>query len=97
MLQVYLLTSLLTQLVHLPTGRGETDTLDLILTNCPNSVSSVEIADNLPGTDHDVVEFALSFLPVTHTQPNRVLYTIKKLTTVFLEVFITHSLRLFLI
>ena len=38
--------------------------MDLVFTNCPNSVSSVEIVDNLPGTDHDAVQFVVSFIPV---------------------------------
>ena len=65
----------LTQLVHLPTR--DDHILDLILTNHPNSISSVEIVDNLPGTDHDAVEFVVSS-SIVGVQPNRVLYNYTK-------------------
>jgi len=48
----------LTQLVSSPT-RGD-HILDLILTNNPSCVSNVRVADNLPGSNYDAVEFALS-------------------------------------
>ena len=75
----------LTQLVHLR-ARGD-NILDLIFTNCPNSISSVEIIDNLPGADHNAVKFVISFLPVIQVQPNRVLFNYTKADfSVFLEV-----------
>ena len=75
----------LTQLVHLAT-RGD-NILDHIFTNCPNSISSVEIVDNLPGANHDAVKFVVSFLPVTQVQPNWVLFNHTKANfSVFLEV-----------
>ena len=75
----------LTQLVHLRT-RGD-NILDLIFTNCPNSISAVEIVDNLPEADYNTVKFVVSFLPVTQVQPNRVLFYYTKADfSVFLEV-----------
>ena len=71
--------------MHLRT-RGD-NILDLIFTNCSNSISSVEIVDNLPGADHNAVKFVVSFLPVTQVQPNRVLFNYTKADfSVFLEV-----------
>ena len=65
----------LTQLVHQPT-RGD-HILDLIFTNHLNCVSSIEVVDNLPGTDHDAVEFVVSS-SVVNVQPDRVLYNYTK-------------------
>ena len=74
----------LTQLVHLPTR--DDHILDLIFTNHPISISSVEVVDNLPGTDHDAVEFVVSS-SVVGEQPNRVLYNYTKAdSNVFSEV-----------
>ena len=75
----------MTQLVHLPT-RGD-HILDPIFINHSDSISSVEIVDNLPGTDHDTVEFVVSHSPVINVQPNRILYNYNKADfSVFLEV-----------
>ena len=74
----------LTQLVHLPT-RGD-HILDLIFTNHPGSINSVAIVDNLPGTDHEAVEFVKSS-SIVYVQPHRVLYNYAKADfSVFLEV-----------
>lgn len=48
--------------------------MEIIFTNCTNSISSVEIVHNLLGTDHNVVEFVVYFVPVVSVQPDRVLY-----------------------
>ena len=69
-------------LIQLVPTRGD-HILDHILTNCPNSISSVEIVDKLPGTDHDAVVFVISFAPVTQVQPAWVYIIIQKLTLVY--------------
>ena len=61
----------LTQLVSSPTRSDHI--LDLILTNNPRCVSNVQVVDNLPGSDHDAVEFVLSVPSDNATQSNRVL------------------------
>ena len=74
----------MTQLVHLPTR--DDHILDLIFTNHPNSIFSVQIVDNIPGTDHDAVEFVV-LSSIVGAQPNRVLYNYTKADfNVFLEV-----------
>ena len=84
----------LTRLVRRPT-RGY-DILDLIFTNCPSSISSDEIIDNLPGTDHDAVEFVVSFVPVASVQPDRVLYNYTKADfNVLLDVLSTKTPRVY--
>ena len=66
----------LTQLVTSPTRYDHI--LDLILTNDPRQVSNVHVVGNLPGTDHDAVEFVLSVSSDIAEQPNRVLYNYSK-------------------
>lgn len=51
------LDNFLSQLVVHPT-RGK-NVLDLVFTNCPESFSDIQIADNLLETDHDSVEFSI--------------------------------------
>ena len=51
----------LNQLVVHPT-RGN-NILDLVFTNCPDSISTIRNVDNLPGTDHDSVEFSICISP----------------------------------
>ena len=66
----------LTQLVSLPTRCDHI--LDLILTNDPRHVSNVQVVDNLPGTDHDAVEFVLFVSSDIAEQPDQVLYNYSK-------------------
>ena len=47
----------LTQLVSTSTRRD--NILDIVLTNVPSNVFSVVVCDNLPGTDHDAVNFVI--------------------------------------
>ena len=48
-----ILDHFLTQLVTHP-ARGD-NILDLVFTNSPDSFSTVQIVDSLPGTDHDAI------------------------------------------
>ena len=64
------------QLIRDPT-RGN-HILDLLLTNDTNLVSSLQLCDNLPGTDHDAVFFTLSVLPPKQKTVHRVLYNYKR-------------------
>ena len=66
----------LTQLVSSPT-RGD-HILDLILTNNPSCVSNVRVVDNLPGSDHDAVEFDLSVSSDNIVQSSQVLFNYSK-------------------
>ena len=52
--------------------------LDLVPTNRPEMISSVEVTDNLPNTDHDCVEFNLDILPPKQNSVRRLLYNYKK-------------------
>ena len=78
-------TSLLFSMIHdlsleqcvLTPTRGS-NLLDLVFTNRPEIVSSVEVTDNLPNTDHDCVEFYLDILPPKQTPVHRLLYNYKK-------------------
>ena len=55
-----------------------TNVLDLVFTNRPGMVSSVEVTDNLPNTDHDCVEFYLDILPPKQASVHRLLYNYKE-------------------
>ena len=66
----------LTQLISSPTRGGHI--LDLILTNNPSCVSNVRVVDNLPGSDHDAVEFDLSVSSDNIVQSSRVLFNYSK-------------------
>ena len=78
-------TSLLFSMIHdlsleqcvLTPTRG-LNLLDLVFTNRPEMVSSLEVYDNLPNTDHDCVEFYLDILPPKQTSVHRLLYNYKK-------------------
>ena len=65
----------LDQLVCSPT-RGA-NVLDLLLTNSPTAVSNVQVSDNLPLTDHDVILFTLNVLPPQQKSVKRKLYNYK--------------------
>ena len=52
--------------------------LDLVLTNNTSSVSNLNVCDNLPGTDHDAVQFTFSILPPKQCTVYRYLYNYKK-------------------
>ena len=52
----------LEQCVLTPTRRS-----NLVFTNRPEMVSSVEVTDNLPNTDHDYVEFYLNIFKPKQT------------------------------
>ena len=73
----------LCQLVQDPT-RG-VNVLDLVLTNNTSSVSNLNVCDNLPGTDHDAVQFTFSILPPKQCPVYRYLYNYKKLTLTHFE------------
>ena len=66
----------LEQCVSFPT-RGSS-LLDLVFTNRHDMISSVEVTDNLPGTDHDCIEFILDILPPKQVALHRTLYNYKK-------------------
>ena len=61
----------LDQCVSTPT-RGS-NLLDLIFTNNPDMISSIEVIDNLPNTDYDCIEFSVHILPSKQIQPKCVL------------------------
>ena len=65
----------LTQHVGSPTR--DSNVLDLVFTNC-DCISSVDVVDNLPSTDHFAVEFHLLVSIPTQTQCRRSLYNYKK-------------------
>ena len=48
----------LSQIVTAPSGSS--NTLDMLLTDNPDIVSSVAISDNFPGTDHSAIWFTIS-------------------------------------
>ena len=56
----------------------DSNILDLAFTNRPDLVSSVDIVDNLPNTDHDCVELHLHILPPKQSSVQRWLYNYKK-------------------
>ena len=66
----------LTQLVNFPTREG--DILDLIFVNNTNIVSCVQPVDNLPGTDHEAIQFALVVTSPRQVNCSRLLYNYKK-------------------
>ena len=66
----------LEQCVSSPT-RGSS-LLDLVFTNSRDLISSVEVVDNLPNTDHDCIEFVLDVLPPKQVTLHRTLYNYKK-------------------
>ena len=66
----------LEQCVRIPT-RGS-NILDLLFTNSPSTVSHVDVVDNLPHTDHDLVIFSLNVLPPKQERVHRLLYNHKK-------------------
>ena len=52
--------------------------LDLAFTNRPDLVSSVDIVDNLPNTDHYCIELHLNILPPKQSSVQHWLYKYKK-------------------
>ena len=66
----------LTQLVNFPTR--ENNILDLIFVNSTNIVSGVQSVDNLPGTDHEAIQFTLIVAPPKQIHCSRFLYNYKK-------------------
>ena len=61
---------------------------DLVLTNIPSNVFSVAVCDNLPGTDHDAVNFVIEAEVHAKNIPPRYLYVYSKIdqehfTTIF--------------
>ena len=66
----------LCQLVQDPTRGG--DVLDLVLTNNLFSVSNLHVCDNLPGTDHDAVQFTFFILPPKQHPIHCYLYNYKR-------------------
>ena len=67
----------LTQLVSTSTCRD--NILDLVLTNVPSNVFSVAVCDNLPGTDHDAVNFVIEAEVNAKNIPPRYLYDYSKI------------------
>ena len=66
----------LTQIVNFTTRQDSI--LDLIFVNNPNLVSCVQPVDNLPGTDHDVIQFSLAVSLPKQATCSRLLYNYKK-------------------
>ena len=66
----------LQQFVSEPT-RG-THTLDLLLTNDPDSISCVQVVDGLPGADHAAVDFVLKLAKPQSSEEKRVVYDFKR-------------------
>jgi len=66
----------LEQCVSVPT-RGS-NLLDLVFTNRREMLSSIEVTDNLPNTDHDCIEFVVDILPPKQIPIQRSLYNYKK-------------------
>ena len=78
-------SSLLYSMIHdlsmeqcVSTSTRGSNLLDLVLTNRPEMISSVEVTDNLPNTDHDCVEFIVDILPPKQNSVHRLLYNYKK-------------------
>ena len=78
-------SSLLYSMIHdlsleqcVSTSTRGSNVLDLVLTNRPEMISSVEVTDNLPNIDHDSVEFNLDILPPKQNSVRRLLYNYKK-------------------
>jgi len=78
-------TSLLFSMIHdlsleqcVSTHTRGSNLPDLVFTNRPEMVTSVEVIDNLPNTDHDCVEFYLDILPPKQVPVHRLLYNYKK-------------------
>ena len=61
----------------LPGTRGS-NILNLAFTNRPDLVSSVDVVDNLPHTDHDCIELHINILPPKQTSVQRWIYNYKK-------------------
>jgi len=66
----------LEQCVSSPTRKSSL--LDLVFTNSRDLISSVEVVDSLPNTDHDCIEFVLDILPHKQVSLHRTLYNYKK-------------------
>ena len=66
----------LTQLVNFTTRKDSI--LDLIFVNNPNLVSCVQPVDNLPGTDHDAIQFSLAVALPKQATCSRLLHNYKK-------------------
>jgi len=66
----------LSQMVNSPT-RGN-HILDLVLTNRPDYITAVHLMDNLPGTDHDSVEFTVCVYPPRQSTSDKKLHNYKK-------------------
>ena len=62
--------------VNFPTR--ENNILDLIFVNSTNIVSGVQSVDNLPGTDHEAIQFTLIVAPPKQIHCSRFLYNYKK-------------------
>ena len=67
----------LTQLVTFPTCQNHI--LDLVLTNHPDYISSINSYDNLPDTDHTAVHFAMALTLRTPLHNARLLYRYQKI------------------
>ena len=66
----------LDQCVSTPT-RGS-NLIDLVFTNSPDMISSIEVIDSIPNTDHDCIEFSVHTLLPKQVWPKCVLYNYKK-------------------
>ena len=67
----------LSQLISFPT-RGSKYILDLLFTNHPELFLTVDIMDNLHGTDHDAFQFTLAYDYSNTHLCKRLLYNYKK-------------------
>ena len=53
--------------------------LNLVLANIPDIISSVSVCDNIPGTDHDAVNFVIGAEICSKAIPSRYLYNCSKI------------------
>ena len=50
----------------------------LLFSNSPNFITNVQVTDNLPGTDHDAIEFTLSVILPGKPSCKRLFYNYKR-------------------
>ena len=66
----------LTQYVSVPTRQGHI--LDLVFSNSPSVLSPVSVVDNLPGTDHEALQFFVTSPSCSKSQCCRLSYNYTK-------------------
>ena len=67
--------------------------LDLLFTNHPEMFLSVDIMDNLPGTDHDTLQFKLAYNYCNPQQYKWLLNNYKKADFIYFSTILSHVPR----